>query len=140
MSHLIDLFEPHFPASRLRRDASLAPMTTFRIGGPADLIVRAHYVDIDYSNLNFNSPSSLSDDGYSIEVGVAGRISDRADVFASYEYTDLSDVGNRDVRLGLNYVVWAGLSVVAQGIVFDSREVAVTKISHDNALEIKDME
>ncbi|MBT8402988.1 MAG: UDP-N-acetylmuramate dehydrogenase [Gemmatimonadetes bacterium] len=45
MSHPIDLFSPHFPAARLTRDRPLAGMTTFRIGGPADLVVRVETAD-----------------------------------------------------------------------------------------------
>lgn len=85
-----------------------------------DFVLRGNYVDIDYSNLNFNSPSSVSDDGWSVETMIAGRISERADVFVGWEYTDLSNAGNRDITLGLNYIVWEGLSLVARGIIFDS--------------------
>ena len=45
MPHLIELFEPHFPRTRLRRDVPLAPLTTFRIGGPAELLVRVTTAD-----------------------------------------------------------------------------------------------
>ena len=37
----LDLLERRLGAARLERDVPLAPMTTFRIGGPADLLYRA---------------------------------------------------------------------------------------------------
>jgi UDP-N-acetylmuramate dehydrogenase len=45
MPHPIELFRPHFPAARLSRGHALAGMTTFRIGGPADLVVRVETAD-----------------------------------------------------------------------------------------------
>ncbi len=40
-----DLLEEHLGADRLERDVPLAPMTTFRVGGPADLLYRARTPD-----------------------------------------------------------------------------------------------
>ena len=37
--------EPHLDPARLERDVPLAPLTTFRIGGPADLLYRARTPD-----------------------------------------------------------------------------------------------
>jgi UDP-N-acetylmuramate dehydrogenase len=41
----IERLEAEIGRGRLERDVSLAPMTTFRIGGPAELLVRARTVD-----------------------------------------------------------------------------------------------
>jgi UDP-N-acetylmuramate dehydrogenase len=41
----LQALEPHVEPSRLERDVSLAPLTTFRIGGPADLLLRARTAD-----------------------------------------------------------------------------------------------
>ena len=37
--------EPHLPPGRVEANVPLAPLTTFRIGGPADLLVRARTAD-----------------------------------------------------------------------------------------------
>lgn len=41
----LEVLEPHFGPNRLERDVPLAPFTTFRIGGPADLLLRAATAD-----------------------------------------------------------------------------------------------
>lgn len=41
----LQALEPHFEPNRLERNVPLAPLTTFRIGGPADLLLRARTGD-----------------------------------------------------------------------------------------------
>ena len=43
--HVLARLEAELGAQRLLRDVPLAPLTTFRIGGPADLLYRAHTPD-----------------------------------------------------------------------------------------------
>ena len=45
MTHDFDALARCFDPSRVTRDAPLAPLTTFRIGGPADLLVRVTTAD-----------------------------------------------------------------------------------------------
>ncbi len=45
MSHFRDALAAAFGADRVRKDASLAPFTTFRVGGPADWLVDARNAD-----------------------------------------------------------------------------------------------
>ena len=45
MKHPSELLERRLGPTRLERDVPLAPMTTFRIGGPADLLYRARTPD-----------------------------------------------------------------------------------------------
>lgn len=45
MSSIVERLAPTLGASRLRRDAVLAPYTTFRIGGPADVLYDATTAD-----------------------------------------------------------------------------------------------
>lgn len=45
MSDLATSLERHFRADRVKRDVPLAPMTTFRVGGPADLFIEARNSD-----------------------------------------------------------------------------------------------
>lgn len=41
----LEALEPHLDSRRLERSVPLAPLTTFRIGGPADLLFRARTAD-----------------------------------------------------------------------------------------------
>ena len=45
MTQVLDTLETELGADRLERDVPLAPLTTFRIGGPADLLYRARTAD-----------------------------------------------------------------------------------------------
>ncbi len=45
MPHDLDAIARHFDPARITRDAPLAALTTFHIGGPADLLVRATTAD-----------------------------------------------------------------------------------------------
>lgn len=86
----------------------------------ADLVIRGNFIDAELSGLNINSPSTLSEDGWSAEAEIRGQISDRADVQIGFEYHDVGPVKNRDVTIGLNYRVLEGFSVLVRGIIFDS--------------------
>lgn len=85
-----------------------------------DLVIRGNFIDTELSNLNITSPTSVTDDGFSVEGIVRGQISDQADVHIGYEYHNMSNIRNRDVTIGMNYRVFDGLSVMARGIIFDS--------------------
>lgn len=45
MSHDLEALIRHLPADRIERNAPLAPLTTFRVGGTADLLVHATTAD-----------------------------------------------------------------------------------------------
>lgn len=64
------------PPARIGRDVSLAPLTTFRIGGPADLLVRVRTADELVQVLTFlresGTPHFLLGSGANILVGDAG--------------------------------------------------------------------
>jgi len=85
-----------------------------------DVVVRGNYIDTKLSNLNINSPSSISETGWSAEGMIRGQISDRADVHVGYEYHDVGNIKNRDVTIGLNYRVYEGISILARGIIFNN--------------------
>jgi len=87
-----------------------------------DLVLRGNYINTKLKKLSTGSPSSVSDEGWSAEAMIRGQISDRADAWVGYEYFRLNDTNNRnrDVKIGLNYRVYNGLSVLARGIIFDN--------------------
>lgn len=85
-----------------------------------DLVLRGNYIDTEIKNLSTGSPSSVDDNGWSIEAQIRGQISEKADAFVGYEYHELSDVDNRDLTIGLNYRVFNGLSVMTRAIIFDT--------------------
>ena len=45
MNQLISLLETAFGADRVKRDAPLAPLTTFKVGGPADILLETQNAD-----------------------------------------------------------------------------------------------
>jgi hypothetical protein len=90
------------------------------LNADTDFIIRANYINTKMKTLNVTSPTSIDDNGYSIEGMINSQISDRADVFVGYEYYDMDKTSNSDVTIGLNYRVWKGLSVFSRGIIFDS--------------------
>jgi len=69
----IDLLARELGEHRLERDAPLAPLTTFRIGGPADVLVRARTPDELVTALQFareeGIPHTLLGRGANILVG-----------------------------------------------------------------------
>ena len=85
-----------------------------------DLVLRGNYIDTEIKDLGTGSPSSVDDNGWSVEAQIRGQISENADAFVGYEYHELSDVDNRDLTLGLNYRVFYGLSVMTRAIIFDT--------------------
>ena len=42
MTALVAALEKVFGAERVKRDVALAPMTTFKVGGPADVLIETH--------------------------------------------------------------------------------------------------
>ena len=45
MSDLAAALETAFGADRVKRDAPLAPLTTFKVGGPADVLLETQNAD-----------------------------------------------------------------------------------------------
>jgi len=86
----------------------------------ADFVLRGNYIYAEVSDLNITSPSDVSDDGWSVEAMIWGRISDRADVFVGYEYERMDEVRNRSATIGLNYIMFGSVSAFTRGIIFDS--------------------
>jgi len=85
-----------------------------------DFVLRGNFIHTKLSSLGSSSPSSISDDGWSVEGIIRGQISDRADIQVGYEYEDIGPVNNDDVTIGLNYRVYKDLSVLGRGIIFDN--------------------
>ena len=81
-----------------------------------DVILRANYIDVD---MDSQTQGSITDDGWSVEGGVRSQISDRAEVMVGYEYYDVGPVKNRDLKVGLGYEIWGGITLTANAIVFD---------------------
>ncbi len=84
-----------------------------------DFVLRGNFIHTKLSSLG-SSPSSISDDGWSVEGIIRGQISDRADIQVGYEYEDIGSINNDDVTIGLNYRVYKELSVLGRGIIFDN--------------------
>ena len=45
LAGLLAQLDAELGAGRVLRDAALAPMTTFKVGGPADALIMAHRLD-----------------------------------------------------------------------------------------------
>lgn len=84
-----------------------------------DLVLRGYYADVEHSNLNVDSPSSLTGNGWIAEGSIRSQITPKAEFEVGYAYQDVGDVKNRDLMIGLNYRLFGGLALLAKGIVFD---------------------
>jgi len=84
-----------------------------------DLVLRAYYADVEHSNLNVDSPSLLTGDGWIAEGSIRSQLTPKAEFEVGYAYQDVGTVKNSDVFVGLNYRLFGGLALLARGIIFD---------------------
>lgn len=78
----------------------------------ADLILRAHYLEVELDNID--------EDGYSIDTLLRAQVSDRAEIWVGTEYQDLDEIENIDFVIGLGYELWNGLTLTGSGIIFNN--------------------
>ena len=81
-----------------------------------DFVLRGNYIDID---MDSQTQGSIKDDGWSAEGLIRSQISENAEVLVGYEYHDVGTAKNSDVKVGLAYRVWGGLTLTTNAIVFD---------------------
>ncbi len=81
-----------------------------------DMIFRGNYIDVD---MDSQTQGSIKEDGWSAEGVVRSQISERAEVLVGYEYHDVGTVKNRDLKVGLAYQLWGGITLTTNAIVFD---------------------
>jgi hypothetical protein len=84
-----------------------------------DLVLRGYYADIEQTNLNVDSPPSLTGDGWIAEGSIRSQLTPKAEFEVGYAYQDVGTVKNRDLIVGLNYRLFGGLAILAKGIIFD---------------------
>lgn len=81
-----------------------------------DVVLRGNFIDVD---IDSQTQSSITDDGWSAEGLVRSQISEHAEVMVGYEYEDVGPVKNRDLKVGLAYQFKWGLTLTTNAIVFD---------------------
>ena len=84
-----------------------------------DLVLRGYYSDVEHSDLNVDSGTSLTGDGWIAEASIRSQLTPRAEFEVGYAYQDVGTVKNSDVIVGLNYRLFWGVSLLAKGIIFD---------------------
>lgn len=114
-----DLYDQGFKGYRLGAGVNIG-FDTIGWNDRTDLVLRGYYVDVEHSDLNPDSPPSLSGDGWEAQALIRSQISPRAEFEVGYAYQDVGTVENSDVTIGLNYRVWGGLALLAKGIIFDN--------------------
>ena len=114
----LELLERRLGAARLERDVPLAPMTTFRVGGPADLLYRARTPDELAEAVTvvreLGVPSVLIGKGANILVGDQGV---RGLVIRS-EVQGIDFFGDAHVRVGAGVETYVTLieATVSRGL------------------------
>lgn len=91
------------------------PTLPFIGNNNTDLVLLINYVDVELKGPG----SNIATDGYSIKGTLRAQVSQRAEVWAGYEYFDLDDTSG-DVVLGFGYEFAAGLAFLARGILFNN--------------------
>lgn len=81
-----------------------------------DVIFRGNYIDVD---MDSQTQGSITDDGWSAEGVIRSQISEKAEVLVGYEYQDVGTVKNRDLKVGVAYNFWGGITLTGDAIVFD---------------------
>jgi hypothetical protein len=96
-----------------------------------DLVLRANYIDVSLIN---PGQANTTGDGWSTEILVRSQISERAEVMAGYEYTQIDYNGlgysstdttkgtikNSDIVVGIAYRVGYDIALTGNAIVFDN--------------------
>jgi len=81
-----------------------------------DVIFRGNFIDVD---MDSQTQGSITDDGWSLEGVIRSQISEKAEVLVGYEYQDVGPVKNRDLKVGVAYNFWGGITLTGDAIVFD---------------------
>lgn len=95
-----------------------------------DFVLRANYIDVLELKTPATLPScgvppcKLKGNGWSIEAAIRSQISDRAEVYIGYEYTDLDvddapSINDQSLLIGLAYRLGWDIAITADAIVFD---------------------
>ena len=113
-----EFFDQGFKGYRLGAGVSVG-FDTIGWNDRTDLVLRGYYVDVEQSNLNPDSPPTLTGDGWEAHGLIRSQISPRAEFEVGYQYQDVGTVKNSDVTIGLNYRIGWGFAVLAKGIIFD---------------------
>ncbi len=113
-----ELFDQDFEGYKIGAGISIG-FDTVGWNDRTDLVLRGYYVDVEQSNLNPDSPPSLSGDGWEAQGVIRSQISPRAEFEVGYAYQDVGTVKNSDVIIGLNYRIGWGFAALAKGIIFD---------------------
>ena len=108
-------FDQDFTGYKIGLGVNLA-LDLIGLDEDTDFIVRGNYIDVD---MDSQTQGSITDDGWSAEGVIRSQISEKAEVMIGYEYQDLGSVKNRDMKVGLGYEFWGGLTLTANAIVFD---------------------
>lgn len=91
--------------------------TSYGLSDTIDIVGRAYYVDAEIDD--GQTSDTLDDDGYEVQAQVRIMASEKTEVHVGFSYTDISDVDDRDVRVGLLYNVTPMVALSFGGVVFD---------------------
>jgi hypothetical protein len=90
---------------------------SFGLSDTVDLVARGLYVDAE---LDAATTSDTPDeDGYEAEGLVRVMTSEKTEMHVGYAYTDLGDIEDREVRLGVVYNATPVFALRFGGVVFD---------------------
>ncbi len=114
-----DFTNPNTGASKER------DFTCYRLGlggsygltDTVDIVGRVYYVDTEIDGRL--TPNDLDDDGYEAEGLLRIMASEKTEVHVGFSFTELSDIDDRDVRIGLVYNLTPMVALGFGGIVFD---------------------
>lgn len=95
-----------------------------------DFVLRANYIDVLELKTPVPGVTKLKGNGWSIQAAIRSQISDRAEVYIGYEYTDLDvdanvsnlsppSINDQSLLIGLAYRLGWDIAITADAIVFD---------------------
>jgi hypothetical protein len=100
------------------------------LNADTDFVIRGNYVDVSLIN---EGESNTTGDGWTTELLIRSQISERAEVLAGWEYTEIDYTGqdiqhnirkgtvtNSDIVVGIAYRVGWGIALTGNAIVFDN--------------------
>ncbi|MCL4721274.1 MAG: outer membrane beta-barrel protein [Gammaproteobacteria bacterium] len=92
----------------------------WKVRETVDLVGRAGYVNAELEVPDESCTlQDVDDDGYLLEGLVRSELSDKVEIEAGVRYSDLTDIANTDVFLGLGYHVTDYLTLRGRAMVFD---------------------
>lgn len=89
----------------------------YGLNDTVDLVGRVYWVDAEIDGRQ--TTATLDDDGYEVEGLVRIMASEKTEVHVGYSYTELSDIDDRQIRVGLVYSVTPMVALRFGGVVFD---------------------